>query len=371
MSWIHQWLESGVRFGVNGLSKVLTNAVISPGKELALIQFWPNNVQMPSISSPIFEFLLFDGFSNMVLASAMEPLRDVRMNAGQETAAWRVSTLDGAPVTSSSGLQITPDRVFDEHTGNRNLVLVAGYHVREQVTPALLTRLRAATRQARLVIGLDTSAWLLAAAGVLDGHTATIHWQELEAFSETFPKVDVSTARYVRSGPFVTCGGASTALDLMLSLIQDFYGSAAAFGASTMFVYDPSRQSELNRGAARLEQKGSPKILMAANLMAENIETPITTAELADRVSLSERTLTRAFQRELGMTPGRYYKMLRLQHARYLSEETHLSLEQIALRCGFSSASSLGRSFSGLYGRTLREARVQEKPWMKTARSTG
>ncbi|NSY40736.1 GlxA family transcriptional regulator [Leisingera sp. ANG59] len=313
---------------------------------------------------PVFEFLLFDGFSNMVLASAMEPLRDVRMNSGQDVAGWRVSTLDGAPVRSSSGLQITPDGAFDERQANRTLVLVAGYHVREQVTPALLAKLRTATRAARLVLALDTAAWLLAAAGVLDGHAATIHWQELDAFAETFPKVEVSTARFVRSGPFLTCGGASTALDMMLSLIQDLYGSAAAFGASTMFVYDPSRQSELNRGAARLEQKGSPKILRAANLMAETIETPLSTAELAKRVSLSERTLARAFQRELGMTPGKYYKMLRLQHARYLSEETHLSLEQIALRCGFSSASSLGRSFSGHYGRTIREARVQEKPWM-------
>ncbi|MCB4457057.1 GlxA family transcriptional regulator [Leisingera sp. McT4-56] len=326
---------------------------------------------MPSKPPPIFEFLLFDGFSNMVLASAMEPLRDVRMNSGQEIAGWRVSTLDGAPVTSSSGLQITPDGAFDDGGDNRTLVLVAGYHVRGQVTPALLARLRGAVRRAELVLALDTAAWLLAAAGVLDGHTATIHWQELEAFAETFPKVEVSTARFVRSGAFLTCGGASTALDMMLSLIQDLYGSAAAFGASTMFVYDPSRQSELNRGAARLEQKGSPKILKAANLMAETIETPMSTAALAKRVSLSERTLARAFQRELGMTPGKYYKMLRLQHARYLSEETHLSLEQIALRCGFSSASSLGRSFSGHYGRTIREARGQEKPWDRAAQGKG
>ncbi|OBY28094.1 GlxA family transcriptional regulator [Leisingera sp. JC1] len=326
---------------------------------------------MPPNQPPIFEFLLFDGFSNMVLASAMEPLRDVRMNAGQDIAGWRVTTLDGAPVRSSSGLQITPDGAFDERQGNRTLVLVAGYHVREQVTPALLAKLRAATRAARLVLALDTAAWLLAAAGVLDGHTATIHWQELDAFAETFPKAEVSTARFVRSGPFLTCGGASTALDMMLSLIQDLYGSAAAFGASTMFVYDPSRQSELNRGAARLEQRGSPKILKAANLMAETIETPLSTAALAKRVSLSERTLARAFQRELGMTPGKYYKMLRLQHARYLSEETHLSLEQIALRCGFSSASSLGRSFSGHFGRTIREARGREKPWVQQSGGNG
>lgn len=317
-------------------------------------------MQKQTKSPPVFEFLLFGGFSNMVLASAMEPLRDVRVHSGLEAARWRVSTLDGAPAASSSGLRITPDGAFDDRGGNRVLVLVAGYHVRGQAAPPLLARLRTAVRHAEMVLALDTAAWLLAAAGLLEGHSATIHWQELDAFAETFPGTEVTTARFVRSGPFLTCGGASTALDMMLSLIRDLYGAAAAFGASTMFVHDPSRQSGLNRGAARLAQKGSPKVLQAANLMAETIEAPISTAALAGKLSLSERTLARAFQRELGMTPGRYYRMLRLQHARYLAEETHLSLEQIALRCGFSSASSLGRAFAALYGRTLRQLRAQD-----------
>ncbi|WP_411958525.1 GlxA family transcriptional regulator [Paracoccus homiensis] len=314
-------------------------------------------------SPHIFEFLLFDGFSNMVLASAMEPLRTVRMNLGQGVADWWVTSGDGAPVTSSSGLKITPDAAFDDGRGGRNLVLVAGYDVREQASPAFLTRLRRAVRGADSVLALDSAAWLLASAGVLDGHKATIHWQELDAFVDSFPRVEVLTARFVRSGPFLTCGGASTALDMMLALIRQIYGPAAAFGASTMFVYDPSRQSELNRGAARLQQKGSPKVLQATNLMVETIQSPLPMAVLARRVSLSERSLDRAFQRELGMTPGKYYKLLRLQHARYLSEETNLSLEQIALRCGFSSASSLARSYGGHYGRTIREGRAQERPW--------
>lgn len=178
----------------------------------------------------------------------MEPLRDVRMNSGQEVAGWRVSTLDGAPVTSSSGLQITPDGAFSEDQGNRTLVLVAGYHVREQVTPALLTRLRSAVRRAERVLALDTAAWLLAAAGVLDGHTATIHWQELEAFTETFPKVEVSTARFVRSGPFLTCGGASTALDMiaMVKLLKAAVLNLALSGPVNTSAYQRNdRPSQL------------------------------------------------------------------------------------------------------------------------------
>lgn len=312
---------------------------------------------MSSNTAPEFEFLLFDGFSNMVLASAMEPLRDVKMRSSGTAVNWTVSTLEGAPVYSSSGLRIAPDRVFEVERAGRNLVLVAGFGFREIVTPELCAKLRRAVRMADRVIGVDAAPWLLAAAGVLDGHSATIHWQELTDFEEAFPNVKVSNARQVRSGSFITCGGASAVLDMSLALIQDLFGPVAAFEASTMFVYDPERQADNNRGAARLLHKSSPKILAALNAMAKNIETPLTTFELADSVSLSERALCRKFTLELGMTPGKYYRMFRLQRARYLAEETELSAEQIALRCGFSTASSLGRSLQSTFGSTLRGLR--------------
>ena len=312
---------------------------------------------MSSSFSQQFEFLLFSGFSNMVLANALEPLRDVKLRANGAELSWQISTLDGAPVTSSSGIQITPDGVFDPTRKGRRLVIVSGYRMREQTGPGLSSALRVASRNAAQVIAVDTGAWLLASAGLLDGQSATIHWQELDAFEESFPKVEVSQARFVRSGRYVTCGGASTTLDMTLDQIQSLFGSAAAFDASTMFVYDPERQTDIQRGADKLRETGSPKLLQAINVMTENIETPLTTFELADKVSMSERTLNRTFQRELGMTPGRYYKLFRLQRARHLALETQQTVEQIALRCGFSSASSLGRSFAAEFGATFRDIR--------------
>ncbi|WP_247748028.1 GlxA family transcriptional regulator [Ruegeria sp. R13_0] len=300
-----------------------------------------------------FEFLLLDGFSNMVLASALEPLRDVKMRALYASPGWEITSLNGKPVESSSAIQVSPNRAFDPAKSTGTLVIVAGYRVRQQITKELLVAIRQAVRTARRVLALDTAAWVLAEAGVLDGHQATIHWQELDAFRESFPKVTVSSARFVQSGPFLTCGGASTALELTLDLIQTLFGPAAAFDASNMFIYDPARQSELKRGSQQLQDRGSPKLLDALNVIAENVETPLTTFELAERVSLSERSLSRAFADELGMTTGKYYKLYRLQHARYLAQETRLSVEQIALRCGFSCASALGRSFTREFGRPI------------------
>ena len=192
---------------------------------------------------------------------------------------------------------------------------------------------------------MDTAAWLLADAGVLDGHQATIHWQELDAFQETFPNIAISSEKFIRSVKFVTCGGASTTLELILEMIEEIFGPAEAFNASNMFLFDPSRQNELTHGARQFRNRGSPKLIDALDVIAENIETPLTTFELAARVSLSERTLNRVFSKEIKMTTGKYYKLCRLQYARYLVQETRLSIEQISLRCGFSCSSSLRRSF--------------------------
>lgn len=309
---------------------------------------------MSPIKPHIFEFVLFDGFSNMVLASALEPLRDVKLRSIEAQVLFQVVTIDGEQVQSSSGLTVCPDGAFDpSSTKNKTLVFVAGYHVRDQATKSICADIRTASRQAQTIIALDTASWLLAAAGVLDGHTATIHWQELDAFKEAFPHVDASTARFVRSGPFISCGGASTALDMILDLINLWFGPAAAFEASNMFIYDPARQNEMGRGAERLKDKASPKLLAALDVMAEFIEAPLTTFELAQKVSMSERTLNRTFQKELGMTPGVYYRLFRLQRARHLIEETNLSQEEIAIRCGFSSGASLARSFQSAFGLSL------------------
>ncbi|SNT73844.1 GlxA family transcriptional regulator [Paracoccus seriniphilus] len=301
-----------------------------------------------------FEFLLFDGFSNMVLANAMEPLRDVKLRGISGSVDWRVSTMDGRAVRSSSGLQISPDGVFDPDRPGRRLFLVAGYHVRSLATPALITALRRAARGAQQIIAVDTAAWLLAAAGLLDGQSATIHWQELDDFEETFSRVDVSISRYVRAGSFITCGGASTTLDLMLDLIKELFGAAVAFEASTMFLYDAERQASLRRGASRLEGNAPRALLAALDVMSANIESPLSTGEIASRSLISERTLHRVFQQELMMSPGKYYQMLRLQRARHLALETRLPLEQIALRCGFSSAPSLSRAIRKEFGVPIR-----------------
>lgn len=156
---------------------------------------------------PSFGVLLFEGFSNFVLSSLIEPLRAVR-DHGHPDLSWAVVTVDDAPVRSSSGLSVSPDLPLGALGTPDVLLVVAGYGFRDHASPETAAILRRASRAGSRLIGADCGAWLLAAAGVLQGHAATLHWSVLADFAEEFPDVATSHNRYVMDGTVWSCGGA-------------------------------------------------------------------------------------------------------------------------------------------------------------------
>lgn len=294
-------------------------------------------------------FLLFDGFSNMVLSCLLEPLRAVRDQA-QIDIRWQVLTPDAQPVRSSSGLSITPDAApagpFDM------LVVVAGYGFRDHAAGLGPRRIASLARHSRLLLGADSGAWLIAAAGLLRDQPATLHWSLLADFAESFPHVQVSAARHVMQGRIWSCGGASSALDLMLAYIAERFGPADAFIASSMFLHDADSQEP---APGRWVGKGSARLRQAVNLMADHIETPLPLPDIASRLGLSLSRLERLFKAELNMAPGRYYQLLRLSQARDLAASSAFDLREIALRCGYGSAAALSKAFRRAYGHPIRK----------------
>ncbi|WP_158091272.1 GlxA family transcriptional regulator [Thalassospira mesophila] len=309
-----------------------------------------------------FQFLLFDGFSNMVLASALEPLRAARDMAQGQNICWHISTLDNGLVQSSSGIQIKPDGDITQAGVVDYLVVIAGYDVRGHVSPRGRAQLRQLASRAGVVAGLDTGAWLLASAGLLNGAQATIHWQEAAGFAETFPDVIPGKQRFVVAGKYITCGGASTVLEMMLHLLAEKFGPAMAFNVANLFVYDAERQYDSGRGANILKRRSdTPGFLAAIDVMMAHIEDPVSLATIAKRASLSLRSLDRLFQRELAMSPGKYYQMIRLARAHDMATQTGLSVAQIALQTGFASTATLSRAFRAQYGTQISKLRAHRK----------
>ncbi|WP_282025694.1 GlxA family transcriptional regulator [Limimaricola cinnabarinus] len=297
-------------------------------------------------------FLPFDGFSNMVLASAIEPLRAACDLSGRQLFDWCVATPGGAAACSSSGLQLAAELPLGEAGRCDALVLIAGYGARDTAARAeVLPAIRAAARQSRAVTGLDMGAWLMAAAGLLEGYRATVHWHEVEAFAEAFPGVEAVAESYVTDGDRQSAGSATSAMELSLETIRRMGGDALAYDVRTLFVHDDVERRRAESGAL------SPQLGRAVRFMLDAIEEPRGLSEIAAHAAVSQRTLDRLCRRELGTSAGAYYRALRLTRAQNLLVETGLPLRDIALRCGFASASTLSRAYSQQFGRSLSATR--------------
>lgn len=318
--------------------------------------------------SPIqVSYLLVDGFSNMCLACAVEPLRAANDYAERHLYQHQLVSLDGGPVRSSSGITIQPSQALSEIGRQDILFVVSGYNYRRFCDSETLRQLYRAARQADIVGGLDTGAWLLAAAGLLDGYSATIHWQELNLFEEGFPELNLSLDRFVMDRNRITCGGATSALDLMLTLIRDAQGEALALDVMNLFIYESHGQEDMSQRGARFAPFAAraPMVVAALEEMEKNIEEPLSMGEIAKRIKTSPRTLDRAFTKEMGVGPGRYYQYIRLKTARSLITETNQSMAEIAARTGFSSAATFSRAFTKQFGappRNFRRGRLTGIP---------
>ncbi len=304
--------------------------------------------------------LLFDKFSNMLLACLLEPLRVVRDQTGADIH-WSIVTPDDDAVRSSSGLRLSPDVALVDAGACDLLMVVGGDEFRQNASKPASRKCVALTRQAETVIGADTGAWFLASWGLLDGRRATLHWQTLTEFSEAFPNVETLPDRFVRDGPIWTCGGASTAMDLMIALISERYGDALAHDAASMFLHDGARFDGLGHSA--MQPKGSENLRRCISIMAKSVEAPMQIVDLARRANLSVRSISRIFVKELGMPPQRYYQLMRLSRARDLVAHTNLVLEEVAMRCGYSSAQSLSKAFSRQFGVSIGSTRKHKQMW--------
>lgn len=288
--------------------------------------------------------LLFDSFSNHCLANLIEPLRAVNSLTRKQLYTWQLLTLDGAAVASSSGIRVSPDGALSGESGDM-LAVMPSYRVERFDNYKTVRSLQSAAKRHAVLAGLDTGPWLLARAGLLDGHQATIHWEEHSRFEEAFPNVDAVRARYVRSDDRLTCSGAMAVFDLMCALIAQDHGPLLAMEVGQYFL---SPSAETNRVDA---PRGSRRIVKSAvDIMQAHLEVPLTIPNLAKRVGCSQKTLEVAMQEDLQISPLGLYRKLRLNLARKLVSESDISITEICGRCGFDNPSAMTRAFKAEFG---------------------
>jgi len=296
--------------------------------------------------------LVLPSFSNLTLAALMEPLRGANRWAGRPLFEWSTATERGEAIVSSSGLRIVPDRSIDSLDPFDALFVVASFDAERHTSERIKRFIRAAGRAGKLVGGLESAAYCLAAAGVLDGYEATTHWEDLLDFTERYPSVTVVPNRFVIDRGRVTSGGALPTFDLMLELLRRDHGLSLALGVSSTFIYEQEHggQDPQQMVAAGRLRWQDPALVGAIRLMEENIENPMSINAIAEGVGIGARELLRRFSVKLNLSPKAYYTILRLALARRLLEHTEHPVSEIAIPCGFGSASAFARAFRERFG---------------------
>jgi len=290
------------------------------------------------------EVLLFERFSNHCLANTVEPLRAANDVLGRHAYEWRFLTPDGAPVSSSSDLSVMPAAALADARGGDALVVMPSYDYRAHSTAALRRDLTRVAGRFGTLIGMDTGAWPLAAAGLLDGRRATIHPSELDVFAERFGQVHAVPDRWVQDGDRLTAGGAMTAFELVLHRVRHRHGAALALEIECLF---------LNRDAP-LPVTGGTRVRRALAHMENTVETPLPIGAIAAGVGCSQRRLEHDFAACFGASPSVVYRRLRLAAARRWVEDGEMGVAEIAVRSGYANASAFTRAFRREYGRAPR-----------------
>jgi len=299
-----------------------------------------------------FVFLTLPQYSQIAVANAIEPLRMANTISGQVAYEWFVTSLDGQPVSASNGLSLSPTVALDQ-VGRPDIVFICGGHnVREAVTPMLLAVLRRFSEQGAGLGALCTGGYALARAGLLDRCRATIHWENVSALREEFPRVIISDQVFTIDRNRYTASGGVAPLDLMLNLIETKLGSKVSQLVSEQFIVDRIRSDKDRQYVPLRAQVGvsHQSLLKVASLMEENVERPLSLERIAQETGLSRRQIERLFKRHLNCVPKRYYLELRLKRARELLLQTAMPIMDITTACGFQSPPHFSKCYRKQFG---------------------
>jgi transcriptional regulator GlxA family with amidase domain len=262
-----------------------------------------------------------------------------------------VCSLDGEPLDIGRGLTIGGVTSLRGHTGPVDTLAVIGGMVAPDIAATdveLVDAIRTMAARSRRVVSTCSGAFLLAAAGVLDGRRATTHWYCGERLQAEHPRIDVNTdAIYVRDGEVWTSAGVTAAHDLVLALIEDDLGPESALAVARQIVVYLRRaggQTQFSVQLAAPPARRRPIREIQDHIIA-NPGADLSLAALAARVHLSPRHFARLFGSEVGMSPGAYVERVRLEAARRTVECTDLPLATVAADTGLGTGENLRRIF--------------------------
>jgi transcriptional regulator GlxA family with amidase domain len=265
---------------------------------------------------------------------------------------YEVSVLshDGTPLRTSSGLQIIPHGSFSETPRRLDTLIVSGGYGSHAASkdPATLEWIVSTSNCARRTASVCTGAFLLAAAGLLDGRRATTHWSAAKELAKRYPRVQVDPEPiFLRDDSIWTSAGVTAGMDLALALVEEDLDRDAALAIArqlVLFLRRPGNQSQFSATLAAQEPQHEPLRELRRHIV-ENPATDLSVEALAQRAHMSPRHFARLFRAETGVTPARYVESVRLETARRVLEDSGQPVAEVALKCGFGTPETMRRCF--------------------------
>lgn len=306
--------------------------------------------------------LVTPNFNLAATTAFIDPFRAANYLEGHTRYRWMLASAPGGACQASNGLVVETRTLSDLQSEAFDIVVMSASWTPETgKTPQLLAALRKWARAGSIIGTLDTGAFIVADAGLLRGHRATVHYEHIDAFKELHGDVDVSEDIFVRDEKRFTCSGGIASSDIALHIIRATAGDALA-NAAARYIFHPSlRPAGTSQNPANGEPLGTHvpgTIRQAIAVMEQHLENALSIPEIAGQVEISHRQLNRLFVRYVGKSPAIYYRDIRLDRARGLVTQTDMPMSEIAIASGFASQVHFSRAYRERFGLSPRTDRV-------------
>ncbi|MEL6480212.1 MAG: GlxA family transcriptional regulator [Pseudomonadota bacterium] len=301
-------------------------------------------------------------FNMSATAAFLDPLRVTNYLDSRPHFAWTLASAEGGAIPSSNGFTVLTEAIADLARPPAIAIVSSSWTPENHGAAPVLAALRRWARFGASLGAIDTGAFVLAEAGLLDGYRATVHYEHMDAFAELYPKVELAEDLYVFDRDRMTTCGGSAATDMSLQLVRSLLGAARANAAARYIFHERIRPA----GERQLPELGEPlgatvpaKLRAAIKLMEQHLEATVSIPEIAEQVGLSSRQLERLFAEFICVSPMQYYRDIRLDRARGLVTQTEMPVWEIAVACGFASPEHFSRAYRARFGVPPRTDRLE------------
>lgn len=312
----------------------------------------PKTLELPELANPLVVVVAYNGLCTFEFAIAVEIFGLSRPEMGANWYQFALASVDPEPLCGTAGIRVLVDGKEDLIQQAGTVILPGWRGLDAPVPERLIAPLRVAHENGARILSICTGAMVTAAAGLLNGRKATLHWQHAPYMLERYPEINVlPDVLYVDDGELLSSAGGAAGIDLCLHLIRRDFGTKAANMVARRMIVQPHRDGGqrqfIEHSVFPVQESGRVGKLL--DLLREDLSKSYSISSMAELIGMSRRTLLRRFESATGTTPAKWLVFERVARSVDLLENTKISIEEVSRLSGFASVSAMRQQFQKQY----------------------